>query len=241
MLNLQTFGGTLPKASTIAIDGYAATGKSTVAALLAQELGYFYFDTGVMYRTVTWAALEQKIDPNDVNKVSELAENLLIEVKPGGQKDGRQFTVLANGRDVTWQIRRPEVDAQVSRVSSYPRVRAVLTQQQRRIASAGAIVMAGRDIGTVVLPEADLKIFLEASIEERARRRYNEAVGKNQTVNYDNILEAIVNRDEQDRTNPVSPTIPAKNAILVNTDNLSITEVVEYLKQLVMSRNNGHE
>ena len=229
----------MSKPSTIAIDGYAATGKSTVAALLAKELGYLYFDSGVMYRAVTWAVLNQQVDPGDTDKVSELAENLDIEVKPGGVDDGRQFTVLADGQDVTWKIRQPEVDAQVSRISSYPRVRTALTQQQRRIALSGSIVMAGRDIGTVVLPDADLKIFLQASVEERARRRYSEAIAKNKYADYNEILDAIVKRDEQDRNNPVSPAIPAENAIIVDTDKLTIQEVVEHLKQLVLNNNNG--
>ena len=229
----------MSKPSTIAIDGYAATGKSTVAALLAKELGYLYFDSGVMYRAVTWAVLNQQVDPGDTDKVSELAENLDIEVKPGGVDDGRQFTVLADGQDVTWKIRQPEVDAQVSRISSYPRVRTALTQQQRRIALSGSIVMAGRDIGTVVLPDADLKIFLQASVEERARRRYSEAMTQNKHVDYDEILRAIVKRDEQDRNNPVSPAVPAENAAIVDTDRLTIQEVVEYLKQLALNNNNG--
>lgn len=239
----KTFGGVtsgaivrslLSKLSTIAIDGFAASGKSTVAALLAQALGYFYFDTGVMYRAVTWAVLDRKIDPENSDLVSALAETLKVEVKPDGPDDGRQYTVLADGRDVTWLIRLPEVDASVSLVSSYPRVRAALTAEQRHLAASGSIVMVGRDIGTVVLPDADLKIFLQASAEERARRRYNEAIAHNTPANFEEILKAMIARDAQDRANPVSPTVPAKDAIIVDTDGLTVEQVVGRLKQLVL-------
>jgi cytidylate kinase len=164
----------LARPSKIAIDGSAASGKSTLGARLAQHLGYLYFDTGVMYRAVTWAVLDRKIDPENLETVSDLAEKLVIEVNPDGPNDGRLYTVVADGQDITWQIRSPEVEAYVSLISSYPRVRAALVARQRRIAAAGAIVMVGRDIGTVVLPDADLKIFMQASAEERARRREQE-------------------------------------------------------------------
>lgn len=216
----------------IAIDGAAASGKSTVAARLAQALGYLYFDTGVMYRAVTWATLHRNLAVENVKQVSQLAETLIIDVKPDGPDDGRQYTVLADGQDVTWAIRSPEVEKFVSRVSSYPRVRRALTDQQRRIAAGGAIVMVGRDIGTVVLPKADLKIFLRASVEERARRRYKDSLAQGQNPNFDEILAAIKKRDRQDRENPVSPLAPADDAIIVDTDNLSIQEVVEQLKHL---------
>jgi cytidylate kinase len=227
---------TLARPSTIAIDGSAASGKSTLGALLAQRLGYLFFDTGVMYRAVTWAVLDRHIDPAKIEPVSELAENLRIEVKPDGLDDSRQYTVLVDNQDITWQIRRPEVEAHVSRVSSYPRVRTALTAQQRRIAATGSIVMVGRDIGTVVLPEADLKIFLRASAEERARRRYQERLAQGKPANYEEILAAIVERDKQDREKPISPMVPAPDAVIVNTDHMSIEEVLSQLEQLVRSK-----
>lgn len=227
----------MSKPSTIAIDGPAASGKSTAAALLARSLGYFYFDTGVMYRAVTWAALDQKIEINRVDQVSDLAERLTIEVQAEGPQDGRPYTVLVDGQDVTWQLRSPEVDRYVSRVSAYARVRAALTVQQRRLAAAGSIIMVGRDIGTVVLPEADLKIFMQASAEERARRRYAEALAQGKAANFDEILEAIVERDEQDRAKPISPMIPAPDAVIVETDQMSIAEVLARLEQLVANSN----
>lgn len=216
----------------ITIDGTAASGKSTVGALLAQSLGYLYFDTGVMYRAVTWAALDRQIAIEAVDSVSQLAEELCIEVKPPDKDDGRQYTVLVDGRDVTWQIRSPAVEATVSQVASYPRVRQALTAQQRRIASRGNIVMVGRDIGTVVVPEAELKIFLEASPAERARRRYAELTEQGQTADYEKILAAITARDQQDRENPVSPLVPAPDACIIHTDSLSIEAVLARLEQL---------
>jgi cytidylate kinase len=224
----------LLKPSTIAIDGAAASGKSTVGALLAQALGYLYFDTGVMYRAVTWAALDRQIEVADIEGVSALSETLTIDVKSDGPEDGRQYTVLADGRDVTWAIRQPEVEKYVSLVSSYPRVRAALTAQQRRIAAPGRVVMVGRDIGTVVLPNADLKLFLRASAEERARRRYKDSQALGQQVSFDEILAAIRERDRQDEQKPISPLVPAPEALIVDTDNLSIAEVVARLKEMVI-------
>lgn len=219
--------------STIAIDGTAASGKSTVGALLAEMLGYLYFDTGVMYRAVTWAALERNLDVEDVEQVSQVAETLEIRVKPDGPDDGRQYTVLADGQDVTWEIRSPAVEAAVGRVSAYPRVRAALTEQQRQIAAGGSVVMVGRDIGTVVLPEADLKVFMRASAEERARRRYQELVDQGKPADYAQILAAMRERDRQDQEKPISPMIPAHDAIIINTDKLSIKEVVARLAELI--------
>jgi cytidylate kinase len=225
----------LTQPSTIAIDGSAASGKSTLGAMLAQRLGYLYFDTGVMYRAVTWAVLDQHVDPEDIDQVSTVAEKLLIEVKPNGPDDGRLYTVLANGQDITWQIRNPEVETYVSLVSSYPRVRAALTAQQRRIAAVGSIVMVGRDIGTVVLPEADLKIFMRASAEERALRRYHEVVAQGKPAQLSEILAAIKERDKQDQEKPISPMVPAPDAIIIDTDKLSIDEVLTQLERLIIT------
>ena len=223
----------------IAIDGFAASAKSTVGALLAQSLDYLYFDTGIMYRAVTWAVLDRQIDPANLDEVSELSENISIEVTPDGPDDGRQYTVLVDAQDATWGIRRPEVEAYVSLTASYPRVRKALTNQQRRIATVGSIVMVGRDIGTVVLPNADLKIFLQASAVERARRRYQEAIARKERANYDKILKAMIERDKRDKENPVSPTVPAEDAVIINTDGLSLEEVVAQLQQLVLNYRNG--
>ena len=158
--------------STIAMDGPAASGKSTVGALVAEALGYVYFDTGVMYRAVTWAALQRGIPIADEAAVTRLSEMLPIEIVKPTVDDGRQYTVYAGGEDVTWDLRRPETNRNVSPVSAYAGVRRALVAQQRRIGRQGAIVMVGRDIGTVVLPEAELKVYLDAEVAERSRRRY---------------------------------------------------------------------
>ncbi len=219
--------------STITIDGTAAAGKSTVAERLAQSMGYLYFDTGIMYRAVTWAVLDRGLDLTDVEAISALAEEMVIEVIQDGPDDGRQNTVLVDKQDITWELRTPDVDANVSSISSHPRVRTALTNQQRRIAATGSIVMVGRDIGTVVLPEADLKIFMVASPEERARRRHRDALNRGRLDSYKDILAAILARDELDRNNPVSPMVPAKDAIVIETDNLSIEEVQQVIEQLI--------
>lgn len=223
--------------STITIDGPAAAGKSTVGATLAQRLGYLYFDTGVMYRAVTWAALDHDIAVEDESRVSTLAESITIDVTDDGPADGRLYTVRVDGRDVTWQIRETAVNANVSQVSAYPRVRTALTAQQRRIAAGGGIVMVGRDIGTVVLPTADLKIYLEASAQERARRRYAESQGQQRPADFEQMLTSIRERDALDAANPVSPMRPAEDAIRINTDGLTIDEVVTHLEALVAQTN----
>jgi CMP/dCMP kinase len=151
--------------STIAMDGPAASGKSTIGLRLAHALGYTFFDTGVMYRAVAWLALQRRLDLLDEAAVTKLAEEANLDIRPASKKDGRACDVLAEGQDVTWETRRPEVDANVSVVSAYPGVRRALSAHQRRIGLRGKVVMVGRDIGTVVLPEADLKIYLDASAE----------------------------------------------------------------------------
>ena len=158
--------------SLIAIDGPAASGKSTVGRLLAERLQYLYLDTGCMYRAVTWAALQREIDLADETAVTQLAQDIQIDILPvEAERDGRHYTVLVDGQDITWQLRSPQVDANVSLVSSYLGVRQEMVQRQRAFGNRGAVVMVGRDIGTVVMPDAPLKLFITASAEERARRR----------------------------------------------------------------------
>jgi len=223
----------LSKPETIAIDGPAASGKSTIGELLARRLGYMYFDTGVMYRAVTWAALQRGIPIADEEAITALAEQIHIEVTKPTVDDGRQYTVYADGEDITWDIRRPEVDANVSPVSAYPGVRRALTAQQRRIAQGGHIVMVGRDIGTVVLPEADLKVYLDATVEERARRRYRELQQRGQPMSYEQVLEAMCRRDRIDSQRKAAPLRPAEDAIVIDTTNLAIEEVLDRVLELV--------
>lgn len=217
----------------IAIDGPAASGKSTIAEKLAVELGYLYFDSGVMYRAVTLAAMRQHISLHDEQAVSNLARRVQIDVNPPSVSDGRLYDVLLDREDVTWAIRQPEVDQNVSQVSAYPQVRAAMTDQQRRIGQRGDVVMVGRDIGTVVFPEAELKIFLDASVEERARRRFEEVTSRGQLANYEDILNAMKRRDKMDSSRAIAPLRPAADAIIVNTDGLDICNVLKQVKGLI--------
>lgn len=217
----------------IAIDGPAASGKSTLAEKLAYVLEYLYFDTGVMYRAITWAALERGVAIEDEASITTLAESVVIDVRPPSIDDGRGYDVVVAGRDITWEIRHPEVDANVSVVSAYPGVRRALSAQQRRIGKRGKVVMVGRDIGTVVLPEADLKIYLDASMEERAQRRYEELRVRGESVTQVDILEAMRMRDQIDSTRDVAPLHPASDAVVLESDNLDADQVFQQVIQLI--------
>jgi cytidylate kinase len=211
----------------IAIDGPAASGKSTLAEILAQKLGYFYFDTGVMYRAATLMALEKFGNVEDEKLVSDLAAEIRIDVQNPTIQDGRRMDVLVDDRDVTWEIRTPMVDRNVSKVSAYKDVRTALTDQQRRIGSRGDIVMVGRDIGTVVFPEASKKIYLDASPEERAQRRFKEMHCRGGKTTYEEILTSIRNRDEIDSSRIVAPLRIAEDAFIINSDRKTIEQVVD--------------
>jgi len=186
-----------------------------------------------MYRAVTWIALQQGIDIADEEAITALAESIAINVTRPTADDGRQYTVYANGEDITWEIRRPEVDANVSPVSAYPGVRQALTDQQRRIGRQGCIVMMGRDIGTVVLPEADLKIYLEATVEERAYRRHREILERGEESNYEKVLAAMRRRDKIDSEREAAPLRPADDAVTIDTTELGIAEVLAKVEELV--------
>jgi cytidylate kinase len=223
----------MPLPSIIAIDGPAASGKTTVGKNLADELGYLFFDTGVMYRAVTWLALQRGVDCSDEAAVTLLAENSEIDIRPPSQADGRNSDILIDEQDVTWGIRSPQVEAHVSQVSAYPGVRRALSAQQRRIGQRGRVVMVGRDIGTVVLPEADLKIYLDASAEERARRRYQEIVQRGGQADYDEILAAMRRRDQIDSTRAVAPLRPAPEALVIDSDHLDAEQVLTAIRELL--------
>jgi cytidylate kinase len=218
--------------SKIAIDGPAASGKSSIGLRLACALGYTFFDTGVMYRAIAWLALQRGLDLLDEAAVTKLAEDANLDIRPASKEDGRACDVLAEGQDVTWETRRPEVDANVSVVSAYAGVRRALSAHQRRIGLRGKVVMVGRDIGTVVLPEADLKIYLDASAQERARRRYNEIIARNEQADYDEILSMVRARDRIDSTRAVAPLRPADDAVILDSDKLSADEVFERVMEL---------
>jgi CMP/dCMP kinase len=217
----------------IAIDGPAASGKSTLAEKMAEKLNFLYFDTGVMYRAVTLAALEKGSSIDDETEMSRLANEIHIDVQVPTVKDGRKYTVLVDGVDVTWRLHEPRVDNNVSKVSAYAGVRDAMTQQQRVIGSRGNVVMVGRDIGTVVFPEAGLKIYLEASAEERARRRSLELENRGEKANYEEILASIRKRDQIDSTREIAPLRPAEDAIILDSDKKTIETVFDEAMHLL--------
>jgi cytidylate kinase len=218
--------------SIIALDGPAASGKSTLARTLADSLGYLFFDTGVMYRAITWIALQRDLNLRDEAAVTELAQKAQIDIRPPSKADGRACDVLIGNKDVTWDMRDGEVDANVSIVSAYAGVRKALSEQQRRIGMRGKVVMVGRDIGTVVLPEADLKIYLDASAEERAKRRFNEIIARGEKADYDEILRKVIERDHIDSTRAVAPLRPADDAVIIDSDKMNAEQVVACVMEL---------
>ena len=218
---------------TIAIDGPAASGKSTLGALLAKELDYLYFDTGVMYRAVTLAVIQQGLALEDEEGISQLAHRVRIDVQPPSKPDNRDYDVLLDGVDVTEAIRSDEVNDHVSTVSVYREVRGAMTDQQRRIARENKVVMVGRDIGTVVMPDADVKIYLDASVEVRAKRRYKEMVGQGLNPDYEAVLRSVKNRDRIDTNRDIAPLVQAEDAFVINADDLSVKQVLSKAKELV--------
>jgi len=211
--------------SVITIDGPAASGKSTLGELLARRLGYTYFDTGVLYRALTYLALHQGISLDAIDALVELTQRTELHVLPPTVEDGRQYTVFADADDITWALRDHAVERNVSLVSAYPGVRQALRGQQRAIGRGGNIVMVGRDIGSVVMPDADMKIFLRASPAERARRRYTELERKGKQVDYETVLHDLQRRDALDQQNTLLPD----NAYVLDTDGLMPDDIVAHL------------
>ncbi len=217
----------------IAIDGPSGAGKSTLAKRLAQELGFLYVDTGAIYRTVGLAALRRGVDAADGPAVTALLPGLTITVAYG--EDGLQHMFL-NGEDVTAEIRRNEVSACASKAASIPAVRGFLLEMQRRIAQENSVIMDGRDIGTVVLPQADLKIFLTAAPEKRAQRRWKELLERGQRVELDQVLAEVMERDRRDSERETSPLRRAEDAVLADTTGLDLEESFQLLLEIVGSR-----
>jgi len=218
---------TVSVASTIAIDGPAGAGKTVVGRAVAERLGYLFLDTGAMYRAVAYLALKRVIPVDDEAGMIALAGATDVDIRPGGPADGRPYTVLAGGEDVTWQIRTPEVDATVSPVSAIAGVRRAMVLLQARIAGRGRCVLVGRDIGTVVLPNADLKVYLTASLEARARRRLQEVRARGQHADEAEVRAGIVQRDELDSGRSASPLRVADGAHSLDTTKLNVDQVVE--------------
>ena len=217
----------------IAIDGPVASGKTVVGRLLAQRLGYRFLDTGSMYRAATWAALKENVDMAREEDLSRLAAGLRMEI---ASVTGDGDRLLVNGEDVTDKLRDAQVEEWVSPVSKVPGVREALVREQRKLAQKGKMVMVGRDIGTVVLPEAQVKIFLVASPEERARRRYQELRSLGRVIDYARVLEELVRRDAMDTERLHSPLKSAPDAHILDTEGMKVDEVVERLVSLVEGR-----
>jgi cytidylate kinase len=236
----------------IAIDGPVASGKTSIGKRLADELGFLFFDTGIMYRAVTYLALKQLGSAEDSPAVTELARRVHIDVLPPTVDDGRDSTVLALAapassldvsgagpsqsglaEDITWALRGREVEASVSLVAAMSAVREILTAQMRRVGLRGRVVMVGRDVGTVILPEADLKIFLTASVETRAQRRFEEVQARGEARAYADILDNLRERDRIDSSRAMAPLRPAEDAIVLDTTDMTVDDVIRSIEALV--------
>ncbi len=226
----------MPTPRRIAIDGPAGAGKSTIGALVAERLGYLYLDTGAMYRAVALLALRKRIHSEEGGALATLAREAHIAIGPPTKRDGRAYSVLVGGEDVTWAIRGSDVDRTVSQVARHPAVRAAMVEEQRRMASRGRVVMVGRDIGTVVLPDAELKVFLTASANERARRRGEELSARGVVRPREELFREILRRDQLDSERLVAPLRAAPDAVVIETDGHTVGEALERVLHVVAER-----
>ena len=220
---------------TIAIDGPAGAGKSTIGALVAERLGYLFLDTGAMYRAVALAAKRRGIDPDDADRLAKLVHEVRVLIGPPTKRDGRAYTVLLDGDDVTWAIREADIDRTVSQVARVQAVREAMVVQQRALAERGRLVMVGRDIGTVVLPKADRKIYLTASAAERAKRREEELRSRGEVRPRQELLQEILRRDKLDSERVVAPLRPADDAVVIQTDGLAVGQALDKVLAIVIA------
>ena len=220
---------------SVAIDGPAGAGKSTISRTVSKEMGYIYVDTGALYRTVALNFIADGSTPENIKNVDSVLANTAVSIE---FKDGEPRMIL-DGRDVTDLIRTPEVSMMASAVSAVPQVRAFLLDTQRRLASENNVLMDGRDIGTVVLPNATVKIFLTASPEDRAKRRYDEFVAKGVSVSFDDVLADIIKRDHNDSTRAIAPLRPAEDSVLLDTSGNTFLQSVAQIKAIIEEKLKG--
>ena len=219
----------MSKTIAVAIDGPAGAGKSTIARRLAKSLNYIYVDTGALYRTVALSVMQSKVDSDDVSAVASHLNKISVDITYKGDEQ----RVLLNDNDVSDLIRTPEVSMMASKTSAIPEVRAFLLGLQRKLADEHNVVMDGRDIATVVLPDAKVKIFLTASPEVRAKRRYDELIQKGEKVEFSEVIADLIQRDEQDMNRAVAPLKPSKQSVIVDTSDLDLEQAVAAMKSVV--------
>ena len=220
------------KKIAIAIDGPAGAGKSSISKVVANELGYLYIDTGAMYRGVTWAVLDSHVDVNNQKDVESLLPSLDLTLEP----TANACKVFVKGRDVTDLIRQQQINENVSTIASYKGVREYLVERQQAMAAVGGVILDGRDIGSVVLPKAELKIYLTASVDARAKRRWLEVQGTSNEQSLEDIKNNVESRDEMDKNRDESPLVCVEDAIVVDSSNMTFDETVEHILHLVQER-----
>jgi len=220
----------------IAIDGPSGAGKSTMAKLLAREFNFVYVDTGAMYRAIGLYILRQGIDSKDSGRICEALSNIHVDIR----YEGESLRIFLNDEDVTELIRTPQISMYASEVSAIPQVRAFLFELQRNLAARQSVVMDGRDIGTVILPHADLKIFLTSSVEDRANRRHKELLGRGEHMDFEAVRSDIRRRDENDSTRQIAPLKPAPDAVIIDTSGNSVEQSFCVLKNVILERL-GHD
>ena len=218
----------------IAIDGPAAVGKSTLAKLIARELDFLYIDTGAMYRAITWKVLKNSININNENIISDLVSDTCITIERVNSNNLKNDNrIFVDGEDVTEEIRDPKIDRNVSQIARLPKIRKQLIHLQRKLAEKGNIIMEGRDIGSVILPKADIKLYFTASEEERIKRRYTELIDKGYRVDYEEVKKQIVQRDEIDSKRKYAPLVKAKDAFVIDSTKKSIEEVKDEILKII--------
>lgn len=220
------------KKIAIAIDGPAGAGKSSISKVVANELGYLYIDTGAMYRGVTWAVLDSNVDVNDQKAVEALLPSLDLTLEPTASA----CKVFVKGQDVTNLIRQQQINENVSTIASYKGVREYLVERQQAMAAVGGVILDGRDIGSVVLPDAELKIYLTASVDARAKRRWLEVQGTSNEQPLEDIKKNVESRDEMDKNRDESPLVCVEDAIVVDSSNMTFDETVKHILHLVQER-----